>query len=165
VDDHLGAAALALQGHGGEVVADVLGAGGHGVAAQVRDRGVQAEGPLGVLLVPGMAAVGAHQRLRAQRVLDLRAAAARALVQPVVTAGAGVDDPVLAVPTGDLGPLAGLLLRSLLVRALLPAGPRRPDGLVRAGPVRALRGLGHRAARDPLTDPARPSSPPRSPPR
>src|SRR5699024_6314980 len=170
VDDHLGTASLALQGHGGQVVADVLRAGGHGVAAQLRDRGVQAEGALGVLLVPGVAAVRADEGLRGERVLDLRAAAAGALVQPVVTAGAGVDDAVRGAPTGGLVPLVGPPRRLLLGRLLAagggrdrPAGPRVPGGLVRAGLLRALRGNAHHAARGPVTARARPSSPPRSP--
>src|SRR5699024_4821203 len=81
-----------------------------------RDRGVQAEGALGVLLVPGVAAVRADEGLRGERVPDLRAAAAGALVQPVVTAGAGVDDAVRGAPTGGLVPLVGPLRRLPLRR-------------------------------------------------
>src|SRR5699024_2043081 len=119
-------------------LADVGGARGQGVAAQVRDRGVQAEGLLGVVLVPLVTAVRAHQRPGADRVVDVGAAAARALVQAVVAAGAGVDDAVagmarcrpgsagdLLVPEHGAGPglLTGLVLGS--GGAVLGAG-RRP---------------------------------------
>src|SRR5699024_8000677 len=142
VDDHLRAAALALQGHGGEVLADVRGAGGEGVAAQLRDRGVQPEGLLRVLLVPGVAAVGALQRLRGERVLDVGAAAARALAQPVVLAGAGVDDPVRGVLPRRLGrPRDGLVPQHLRRAGLLRSRLRRVPGPLWRGLRTAARGV------------------------
>src|SRR5699024_1812925 len=108
--------------------------------------------------------------LRGERVPDLRAAAAGALVQPVVTAGAGVDDAVRGAPTGGLVPLVGPLRRLLLGRLLpagggrdRPGGPGGPGGLGRPGLRRAVPGSAHAAARGTVTARARPASPPRSP--
>src|SRR5699024_6628473 len=125
-DHHLRPAALALQGHHRDVLADVGGARGQGVAAQLGDRGVQPEGLLGDLLVPLTATVPADQRPAPDRVVDIGAATAGALVQPVAAARAGVDDAVSAV-----------LLCGGLTGAAGSAGHAR---LGRALPARALRG-------------------------
>src|SRR5699024_9982906 len=96
-DHPLRPAALARRGHPRDGLADVGGARGQGVAAQPGDRGVQPEGLLGGLLVPLTATVPADQRPAPDRVVDIGAATAGALVQPVAAARAGVDDAVSAV--------------------------------------------------------------------